>query len=201
MAVTRERFNQGMTYDAYKAQMTRNRDRLEANEKAFTPKPEDLQAFQRLDRPLNLVVLAEDWCGDVIANLPLLGRLAEDSGKLNLRVFLRDQNADIMDQYLNRGQYRSIPVFAFFDESFNEVGRFIERPDSVTELRAQKRAEIYAKSPEFGSPDAPIDQLPEDVRTRLQQATAAMRDETVPFANAEVVREIRAIVERAPARR
>jgi Thioredoxin len=201
MAVTRERFNQGMTYDAYKAQMTRNRDRLEANEKAFTSKPEDLQAFQKLDRPLNVVVLAEDWCGDVIANLPLLGRLAEDSGKLNLRVFLRDQNADIMDQYLNRGQYRSIPVFAFFDESFNEVGRFIERPDSVTELRARKRAEIYAKNPEFGSPDAPIDQLPEDVRTRLQQATAAMRDETVPFANAEVVREIRAIVERAPARR
>jgi hypothetical protein len=201
MAVTRERFNQGMTYDAYKAQMTRNRDRLEANEKAFTSKPEDLQAFQKLDRPLNVVVLAEDWCGDVIANLPLLGRLAEDSGKLNLRVFLRDQNADIMDQYLNRGQYRSIPVFAFFDESFNEVGRFIERPDSVTELRANKRAEIYAKNPEFGSPDAPIDQLPEDVRTRLQQATAAMRDETVPFANAEVVREIRAIVERAPARR
>jgi len=128
MAVTSERFNQGLTYDAYKAQMTRNRDRLEANEKAFTPKPEDLQAFQKLDRPLNVVVLAEDWCGDVIANLPLLGRLAEDSGKLNLRVFLRDQNADVMDQYLNRGQYRSIPVFAFFDDDMNELARFIEEP-------------------------------------------------------------------------
>ena len=29
MAVTAERFAQGMTYDAYKAQMTRNRERLE----------------------------------------------------------------------------------------------------------------------------------------------------------------------------
>ena len=30
--VTRERFEQGMTYEEYKAQMTRNRERLEGNE-------------------------------------------------------------------------------------------------------------------------------------------------------------------------
>ena len=32
MAVTKERFEQGMTYDEYKAQMTRNRERFDANE-------------------------------------------------------------------------------------------------------------------------------------------------------------------------
>jgi hypothetical protein len=195
--VTRERFEQGMTYDEYKRQMTRNRERLEANERRLVIDPSDLAAFQRLPRPLHVLVLAEDWCGDVIANLPILGRLAADSGKLDLRIFLRDQNPDLMDQYLNRGVYRSIPVFAFFDQDFNEVGRFIERPDSVTELRAARRREIYASNPEFGSPDAPIDQLPEEVRARLQAAIAAMREETAPFANAEVIRELRAIVERA----
>ena len=66
------------------------------------------------------MVLAEDWCGDVIANLPLLGELAQASGKLNLRVFLRDQNLDIMDQYLKEGKFRSIPVFAFFDQDFSQ---------------------------------------------------------------------------------
>jgi hypothetical protein len=195
--VTRERFEQGMTYDEYKRQMTRNRERLEANERRLVIDPSDLAAFQRLPRPLHVLVLAEDWCGDVIANLPILGRLAADSSKLDLRIFLRDQNPDLMDQYLNRGVYRSIPVFAFFDQDFNEVGRFIERPDSVTELRAARRREIYASNPEFGSPDAPIDQLPEEVRARLQAAIAAMREETAPFANAEVIRELRAIVERA----
>ncbi|HZW33201.1 MAG TPA: thioredoxin family protein, partial [Isosphaeraceae bacterium] len=148
-----------------------------------------------------VLVLAEDWCGDVIANLPILGKLAEASGKLNLRIFLRDQNLDLMDQYLNQGKFRSIPVFVFFDDDFNEIGRFIERPASVTELRARKRLEIYARHPEFGSPDAPVDQLPEDVRQRLQAELAAMREETTPFANAEVVRELRAIVERVAAPR
>jgi hypothetical protein len=147
-----------------------------------------------------VLVLAEDWCGDVIANLPILGRIANEAGTLDLRVFLRDENDDLMSQYLNKGTYKSIPVFAFFDDDFREVGRFIERPDSVTELRAKRRAEIYASDPAFGSPDAPITGLPEDVRRRLQEAMASMREETKPFADREVVRELRAIVEAVPAR-
>lgn len=194
MAVTRERFEQGMTYAEYKAQMTRNAERFEATERRVTLDPAAVAAFRGLTKPLNVLVLAEDWCGDVIANLPILGRLAADSGTLNLRVFLRDQNLDLIDQYLNQGKYRSIPVFVFFDQDFNEVGRFTERPASVTELRATRRLEIYAANPEFGSPDAPIDQLPEEVRTKLAAATAAMREETLPFANAEVVRELRQII-------
>lgn len=201
MAVTRERFEQGLTYEAYKARMTRNRERLEANERDLVLTADDLAVFTQLPAALDVLVLAEDWCGDVIANLPILGRLAAASGRLNLRVFPRDQNADLMDQYLNQGEFRSIPVFVFFDEDFNEIGRFVERPDSVTELRAQRRREVFARHPEFGAPDAPIDRLPEEERTRLQAAIAAMREETMAFANAEVIRELRAIVEQVPAAR
>ncbi len=197
MAVTRERFEQGMSYEQYKASMTRNRERLEENESQVELSPADLAPFARLARPLNVLVLAEDWCGDVIANLPVLGRIAAESGQLNLRVFARDANPDLMDQYLNQGVHKSIPVMAFFDDVFREIGRFIERPDSVTELRARKRAEIYAR---LGvSPETPLAELPEDMRTRVTDETARMRQETTPFANREVVRELRAIVERVRA--
>ncbi|HEY3107571.1 MAG TPA: thioredoxin family protein [Chloroflexota bacterium] len=197
MAVTRERFEQGMTYQQYRDQMTRNKERFEQNEKTIQFAADDLAAFTKLARPLNVVAIAEDWCGDVIANLPILGRLAEQSGKLNVRVFLRDQNDDLMQQYLNRGEYKSIPVFAFFDEGFKEIGNFKERPDSVTELRARRRTEIYQSDPAFGDPSAPMDQLPEDVRTRLQGEMQKLRDDTTSFANAEVVKALRAIVEKA----
>jgi hypothetical protein len=198
MAVTRERFEAGMTYDEWKAGMTRNRERFETLEGRVEILPEDLAAFRRLLTPLNVLVLAEDWCGDVINNLPVLGRLAAESGTLNLRIFLRDQHPDLMDQYLNQGQYKSIPVFAFFDDDFREIGRWIERPASVTRAREEKRREIYARNPEFGSPDAPVDQLPEEVRTRLAGQVADMREELMPFSNREVVRALREIVERAP---
>jgi thiol-disulfide isomerase/thioredoxin len=199
MTIDRARFDQGLTYDAYKEQMTRNRDRLEENEQRVDLAKEDVAAFRALPRPVKVVVLAEDWCGDVLANLPVLGRLAKDSEKLDVRIFLRDQNDDIMQRYLNKGQFKSIPVFVFFDDAFRELGHWIERPASVTEIRAKRRKDIFAAHPEFGSPDAPVDQLAEDVRVRLQAELAKMRDETAKFANAEVVRELREIATRVAA--
>ena len=200
MTIARERFESGMTYDAYKDAMTRNRDRLDDNERNVALDPEILAFFRGLPRPLNVVVLAEDWCGDVIANLPVLGKLAKESGKLNVRIFYRDQNSDLMARWLNQGKYQSIPVFAFFDERMGELAHWIERPASVTELRAEKRRAIYAAHPEFGSPDAPVADLPEDVRARLQDELAKMRVETTPFANAEVQRELRELVSLLPVR-
>jgi hypothetical protein len=195
MSVTRDRFEQGMTYDEFKGQMTRNQERFEANERRVAFDPADLAAFKDLPRTLDVLVLAEDWCGDVVDNLPVLGRLAAESGKLNLRVFLRDQHADLMDQYLNHGQFRSIPVFVFFDEHFSEIGRFIERPGSVSERRAEQRRALSAQHPEFGPPDASISQLPEDVRVKLMEAMAGGRDAAKASDNHDVVRALRDIVE------
>jgi hypothetical protein len=200
MAVTREQFQSGMTYDAYKAQMTRNREQFEQNEKDLQLGPEDAHVFRDLPQPINVMALAEDWCGDVVANLPILGRLAQESdGKLNVRIHLRDQEtgSHVMDQYLNKGQFKSIPTLIFLDGEFNELGVWIERPDSVTRLREEKRQALYGQHPEWGDPSTAIAELPEDVRTQVQQATAAMRNETKAFANSEVVRELREIVQRA----
>lgn len=199
MSVTRQRFEQGMTYDEFKTQMTRNQERFAANEEQLELDPADRAAFKGLPRPLNVLVIAEDWCGDVINNLPILGRLSAESGKLNVRVFLRDQNPDLMDHYLNQGQFRSIPVFAFFDEEFHELGRFIERPASVTERNAERRLEMYAQHPDFGSPDASISELTDTVRAELAEATAAWREEIRPANNRDVVRTLREIVETAQA--
>src|SRR5439155_2273224 len=159
MKVDRARFGQGMTYDDFKAQMTRNRERVEENERRVDISPNDLADFRGLPNPIHTLVLAEDWCGDVIANLPVLARLARESGKLDVRVFLRDQNDDIMQGYLNQGQYKSIPVFVFFDGDFREIGHWIERPVSVNALRAKRLAEIFWAHPKFGAPDGTDDLL------------------------------------------
>ena len=196
MTVTPERFAQGFTYEQYKAQMTRNQERLEENERELTIDPTDLAAFKNLAQPLNVLVLAEDWCGDVVANLPILGRLAAESDKLTIRVFLRDQNLDLMDHYLKDGQFRSIPVFVFLDEQFNELGVFIERPASVSERLAAIRAKLHAEHPEFGTPETPISQIPEDIRGNLMQAMSTLREGTKAADNQDVVHALRAIIDR-----
>jgi hypothetical protein len=203
MVVTRAQFESGMTYAAYKAQMTRNLEQVEQNEKELELKSEDVQAFRNLPQSLNVVALAEDWCGDVIANLPILGKLEQESnGKLNVRIHLRDQQpgSQIMDEHLNKGQFKSIPTVIFLDGGFSERGVWIERPESVTQAREQRRLALYAEHPEWGDPSKPIAELPEGVRSEIQRATAAVRAELKPWSNSEVVRELREIAQNAVAR-
>jgi thiol-disulfide isomerase/thioredoxin len=200
VAVSKERFDQGLTYDQWKAQMTRNRERHDANEQGLKLSEADLAPFKSLEKPVNVLMLAEDWCGDVIANAPIVGRIASEVDTLNLRVFLRDQNEDLMNQFLKEGKYKSIPAVVFFDDNFTELGRWIERPESVTKLRAEKQAALYRDNPEFGSPGDTPDKLPEEARVKLTQAIAQMRDETKPFADSEVVRELGEIAKRISAK-
>jgi hypothetical protein len=199
MAVDRERFEQGMSYEAYKAQMTRSREQLEENERTVQFDQEDLSFFKELPQRLNVLVLTEDWCGDAIANVPVLGRLAEESGKLNLSVFLRDQNLDLMDQYLNRGEFRSIPTFVFFDEDFKELGHWIERPASITEKRGKLMDELFASDPVFEgqTPGTSPAMLPDDARLRLGQFYKDFRAQTREQTDREVVREIRELLEQS----
>lgn len=199
MTVTKERFTQGLTYEAYKAQMTRNQERLAANEQSVELPAADLAFFQQLPKPLNVLALAEDWCGDVINNLPVLGKLAEASGKLNVRIFLRDQNLDLMDQYLKEGQFRSIPVFVFFDENFRELGHWIERPARIHELQTTMRSQLFATDPALAgiAPDTSPSQMPEEARNRLMQANADFRTAHKAESDQEVVRELRALIEHA----
>ena len=196
MGVSRERFNQGITYQQFKDAMTANRDQLEANERDLQLTAEERKLFRELPGTVNVLAIAEEWCGDVVANLPILGRLTQECDKLNLRVFPKDQNMDLMNQYLNKGLYQSIPVFVFFDEDFNQLGVFIERPAAVTELREQRRRALHSDNPEFGTVEGTPNQLPDDVRQRLRQAIGQMRADTKEFADHEVVRELAAIASR-----
>lgn len=197
MTITRERFEQGMTYEAFKAQMTRNQERFVVNEEHFQLSPEDAAAFASLPDLLPVLVLAEDWCGDVVANLPVLGKVAAQTGKLDLRLFLRDQNPDLMDAYLKEGKYRSIPVFVFFDQDFHEMGRMIERPAAATARRDQFRAEFAARHPEFGPADAPFERLTEDARAALMQGMMEQRQAWTAADEQDLIRAIRGIVEAA----
>lgn len=149
MAITHERFEQGMTLDQYTAQMTQNREAFAANQAAATARPEDIAFFDSLPETINTLIITEDWCGDALANVPVLAKLAEQTGKLQLRLFLRDQNLDLADQYLKEGKYRSVPVFVFFDQQMRELGHFIERPAQATaEMQAATDA-LVAEHPEL----------------------------------------------------
>ena len=140
--VTKERFLQGMTFQQYLDQMGTNKEKFMEFLREVKIRPEDHEALKKLGKKLHVLVITEDWCGDALYNVPVFAKLVEGNPNVELRVFLRDKNPDLMDQYLNQGIYRSIPVFAFFDEHMNEIARFIERPPKVTEVVEKKMLEV-----------------------------------------------------------
>lgn len=177
MAVSAERFAQGMTVEQYKAQMTQNRDRFEENEAKASIRPEDREFFAAMPQPLNVLVITEDWCGDALANVPVLAKLADATGKLNLRLFLRDKNLDLADSYLKEGKYRSVPVFVFFDAQMNELGHFIERPARATAEMAADSQRLAEQHPELPDLREPLDQRSDAARTLTFESLNRLRAE------------------------
>ena len=125
--VTKERFAEGLTLAQYVAQMGMNREGLVRAIDAVAIRPEDTRVLDRLPGTAKVLVITEDWCGTSLAYLPFVAKLIARRPDIELRVFLRDENPDVMDQFLKKGMYRSIPVFVFFDEHMNELARFIEQ--------------------------------------------------------------------------
>lgn len=79
-------------------------------------------------------VITEAWCGDSAQNLPGIAKMAAASErKIELRIVLRDEHPEIMDQYLTNGS-RSIPKLVAMDEKGSELFQWGPRPATAQTL-------------------------------------------------------------------
>lgn len=138
--VTPERFSQGLTYQQWVQVIDRNQARFQENYYATHLSDGDARAFQDLvarpDGPARCLALGEAWCPDVFRGLPVIARIAEAAG-MELRVFFRDQNKDIMAEFLNQGEHESIPTFVFYTSDHHYIAHWIERPALANEQMPQ----------------------------------------------------------------
>lgn len=199
MVIDAERFASGTSYEEYRARILAAGGIMEelliASETSLANEEIDVEPFRRLPETVRVLVLSEDWCGDCTDNLPIVNRLADESGKLDVRIASRDDNLEIMDRFRKYGEFQAIPLILFLDAQGEVVGDLKERPERVTEVRKQKREALYAAHPEYGTPGGYAD-LSEETRAELQVALFALREETRSFAIHEVVRELAAIAGR-----
>ena len=141
-----QRFSTGLSWKDYMAQMGDTRARTEENYAKSALTDDERKFFGGVKNVKYAVMLAENWCGDVHRNSPLLAHVCEAVPGCELRVFLRDQATDLRDTFLNNG-YQSIPVVVFFDKDWNEVGRWIERAHAATSKTALLRSKTTDVAP------------------------------------------------------
>ena len=179
-----QRFATGMTWKDYLAQMGDTRARTEENYTKASLTAEEKEFFSGLGQVKHILMLAENWCGDVHRNSPMIARIAEAMPGCELRVFLRDQNPDLTDCFLNNG-YRSIPIVAFFDKDWNEIGRWIERPGAAT----QRAFAIRATTVDVATEDKK-DAAMAEFRKQIQAAYDAAPDKSLWRDTAKEVRGV-----------
>ena len=187
--ITPARFEQGLTWAAFLATAKVNRDKFEHNYQNPVLTQEDLLFFrnacERPDGPRKLLAIAEAWCGDVYRELPTAVRIAEASG-MDLRIFLRDENPDIMDEFLsNDGKSRAIPVFVFYTSGMQYITHFTERSATAHAglAVAMDQAKVKLNLPasaSFGNLQGPQRQaFLEEVIARIQPYSDQWRKDAV----------------------
>ena len=134
--VTPERFAQGQLYDEWIKGIDRNLERFQENYEGTHISDEDAAALKELvarpNGPARCLALGEAWCPDVFRGLPVMARIAEASG-MELRVFFRDKNNDIMAEFLKHGEHESIPTLVFYTKDHEYIAHWIERPAKANE--------------------------------------------------------------------
>ncbi len=182
----KEWLERALSFQEYVDKADMNVPTIKANYEDTQISEEDHKYFASLSSKLEkgaikVLALSEPWCGDCVENLPIVAKLASLYPCFDLLVFSRDDNLDIMDRYLTDGK-RVIPVFVFFDEEGQEIGRFIERPQGARDFLAGEMEKHKDLSEEERQ------KAMYGVRTRLRKLyKTQFRDETI--------KEIRRILE------
>ena len=175
VALDAARFATGLSWKDYMAQMGDTKARTEEYYQKSNLTDEEKKFFGGVKNVKHVLMIAENWCGDVHRNSPLVAHVAEAIPGCELRVFFRDKETDLRDSYLNNG-YQSIPVAVFFDKDFNELGRWIERSHAATTKAAQLRAKTIDVAPkdDKAKQDAAMNDFRSQVHAAYLEAGGAL---------------------------
>jgi hypothetical protein len=125
------RWQSGLSLDKFVAAMKTYHPEMARRLREVTLAQANREFFAKLDAPIHVLVMTEDWCGDSLMNLPILARIVEASSRMDLQIFVRAESPELKEYYAAQG-IKAIPVFTFLDAAFDEeIGTWVERPQAA----------------------------------------------------------------------
>lgn len=95
--------------------------------KTFKIHPEQTEALKEKNFSGKLLIISEPWCGDASATVPAVAKFFEAAGN-EVRIFLRDSDTSLIDQYLTNGT-QSIPKVLVLDAADEVQAVWGPRPE------------------------------------------------------------------------
>lgn len=149
--VVREERTTGPNQSADYAHYTKlNLARMRRLNKTITLEKELADTAKAIQKPQQWFVLTEAWCGDAAQCVPVIARVAQQNPMISLTLLLRDENPEVMSQYLTNGG-KSIPKLIAIDDLGNELFTWGPRPAGAEVVHAELKK----------TPDRPLSEMVE----------------------------------------
>ncbi len=118
--------------------------RIDRTLKKYIPDEDQLKELEIKKFKGKILIISEVWCGDASATVPALVKFFE--GKNEVKVFLRDNDKSLINQFLTNGT-ESIPKVIILNEDFSVKNSWGPRPKYGKELLMKHKAdpENYTK--------------------------------------------------------
>ena len=113
---------------------TLNEVRMNRLDKTIHVPDEIKEKLKELKKEHTLLVISEGWCGDAAQILPVMNKITAETDKLDLKIVLRDENDELMNDYLTNGA-RSIPKLVLIEkDTLVARGSWGPRPHDAAKL-------------------------------------------------------------------
>ena len=125
-----------------------NDKRMKRLDKTIQLTKETIAKIKDVKEPQTWLVLTEGWCGDAAQNIPVIHKIAAENPNINFKLVLRDENLELMDEFLTNGG-RSIPKLIALNKENEVINTWGPRPTVATQMVADYKAKKGSLDAEF----------------------------------------------------
>ena len=123
---------------------TLNKTRMNRLNKTMKITNENSLKLKSLKGEYIWLVISESWCGDAAQIVPIVNKMAEESGKIELKIVLRDENEDLMNLFLTN-KAKAIPIVIVINKETGDVlGNWGPRPKGAADFIKNYKKEFGA---------------------------------------------------------
>jgi hypothetical protein len=91
------------------------------------------EVIRQFDTSTKWLLITETWCGDAANSIPVIAKAVAENPEIELRVVFRDEQPELMDQFLTNGG-RSIPKLIALNSWHEVLFTWGPRPKEAQEL-------------------------------------------------------------------
>ena len=105
--------------------------------------------IKEIAKKITWLVLTESWCGDAAQTLPVMNKIAALNKNISLRLVLRDENLELMEQFLSNGAMAIPKLISIDDVTGKVIGVWGSRPSIATKMVQDYKSKYGNLTAEF----------------------------------------------------